>query len=173
MSNHTLRIDFITLSSGSLLRPSTHQPQHGIVRSPGLSAQHNHTRRQARAKCFGHDASRCFFALLSLVPKRLTAAQTVRDGEVPSVGEVGWWQHRIHPRERPCMSRHTLDRCHGHCTAHTNAKPLPHRPAHTPKKTSVLHVGRTSEATVIECLRGKCVGHDIFQYCAENQGSYV
>ena len=134
-----------SVSSGSLRRSSTHQPQQDIVRSPGLSAAQPHRATGVRAKCLGHDASRCVFAILTLVPKRLTAAHTAQDGEVPSVGEVGWWQHRIRPSVRPCMSRPTLDRCHGHCTAHTNAKPMPHRPAPTPKKTSVLHVGLTSE----------------------------
>ena len=75
-----------------------------------------------------------FFALLALVPKRLTVAFTAQDGEVPSVGEVGKRRHRIILRVRPCVSRPTLDRCHGHCTARTNhimSSSLAQEPQHT------------------------------------------
>ena len=82
-------------------------------------------------------------ALLSPVPRRLTAPLTAQDGEVPCVGEVGERRHRIRLRVRPCNSRPTLDRRHGHCTVHTNNKPLSHSPTFTLKKTSVLHIGRT------------------------------
>ena len=57
--HHVLTLS--SVSSGSLRRSSTHQPQNGIVRSPGLSAAQPHRATGVRAKCLGHDASRCFF----------------------------------------------------------------------------------------------------------------
>ena len=132
MINHSLRIDLSThifrFLAPFVRAPTTQchrpEPRNHITQSSAsrLSAQSTHTARDSCAQsALATTPVDVFFALLSLVPKRLTAAFTAQDGEVPSVGEVGKRRHRIILRVRPCVSWPTLDRCHGHRTAHTNA----------------------------------------------------
>ena len=117
------------------------EPHHTKQRQSAFSTEHPHRATGVPTKCFGHDASRCFFRPpLSLVPKRLTAAFTAQDGEVPSVGEVGKRRHRIILRVRPCVSWPNWTNVMA--TAPRTPTPLSHRPAPTPKKTSVRHAGR-------------------------------
>ena len=58
------------------------------------------------------------------------------------VGQMSWPLHCAHQRQTNAASTssHTKENISGSCWTHQRG------------------------ATVIECLRGKCVGHDIFQY---------